>query len=133
MYGPSGAQPPKMPKSVSLPCNAPAKAVHLLGGVSGWGWPGGAKGSVSLIVRLHYQDGTTEDHPLLNGVHLADYVRRIDVPESKFAFDLGGRQVRAVTVNPKRPDVTIREVELVKGPDGTAPVVLAVTVEAPGR
>ncbi len=28
-----------MPRAVSLTCNAPAKAVHLLSGVSGWGYP----------------------------------------------------------------------------------------------
>jgi hypothetical protein len=128
LYGPQGAIPPKMPRSVKLPCNAPAKAVHLLGGVSGGGYPSGEKGSVSLTVRLHYQDGQTEDHPLLNGVHLADYARRVDVPESKFAFDVGGRQVRSLAVRPKRAE-PIAEVEFVKGSDATAPVVLAVTVE----
>ena len=50
----------QMPKSVTLPCNAPAKAIHLLSGVSGWGYPGGERErTVSLIVRLHYADGTT--------------------------------------------------------------------------
>ena len=39
LYGPNGKLPPKMPKSVTLPCNAPAKAIHLLSGVSGWGYP----------------------------------------------------------------------------------------------
>jgi hypothetical protein len=117
-----------MPKSVTLPCNAPAKAVHILGGVSGWGSPLGEPGSTSLIVRLHYQDGTTEDHELKNGVHLADYIRRVEVPESKFAFNLHGRQLRYLAVTPKRPDV-IKEIELAKGPDRTAPIVMAVTVE----
>ena len=41
LHGPQGKIPPKMPKSVSLPCNTPAKAIHLLGGVSGWGFPTG--------------------------------------------------------------------------------------------
>ena len=27
-----------------------------------------------MIVRLHYADGKTEDHPLVNGEQLADYV-----------------------------------------------------------
>jgi putative membrane-bound dehydrogenase-like protein len=129
LYGPQGKFPPKMPRAVTVPCNAAAKAIHLLGGVSGWGWPGGEKGSVSLIVRLKYQDGVTEDHPLLNGVHLADYMHRTDVPGSTFAFDLNGRQLRTLTVTPKRPTEVIREIELVKGDDKTAPVVLAMTVE----
>jgi putative membrane-bound dehydrogenase-like protein len=130
LYGPQGKLPPRMPRSVSLPCGSPAKAIHLLGGVSGWGFPGGEKGSVSLIVRLRYEDGVTEDHPLKNGEHLADYIRRIDVPGSKFAFDLRGRQVRYLAVYPRRAEA-IRTIELVKGSDRTAPVVVAVTVETP--
>ena len=117
-----------MPRSVSLPCNSPAKAIHLLSGVSGWGYPGGTKGSVSLIVRLHYEDGKTEDHELRNGEHFADYIRRVDVPGSTFAFNLKGRQVRYLSIAPKRSEPLSR-IELVKGPDRTAPVVMAVTVE----
>jgi putative membrane-bound dehydrogenase-like protein len=128
LYGPQGKLPPKMPKSVSLPCNAPARAIHLLSGVSGWGYPYTQKGSVSVIVRLHYEDGKTEDHFLKNGEHFADYIRRVDVPGSTFAFDLRGRQVRYLAIHPRRSE-TIRTIELVKGADSTAPVILAVTVE----
>jgi putative membrane-bound dehydrogenase-like protein len=128
LYGPSGKLPPLMPKSVRLPCNAAAKAIHMLSGVSGWGFPGGQKGAVTLIVRLHYQDGQTEDHPLRNGEHFADYIRRVDVPQSDFAFRLRGQQIRYLAVHPLRAEV-IKEIELVKGPDRSAPVVMAVTVE----
>lgn len=127
-YGPQGKLPPKMPKSVSLPCNAPAKAIHFLSGVSGWGYPYSEKGSVTLIVRLHYADGKSEDHPLKNGEHFADYIRRVDVPGSKFAFALRGQQIRYLAVIPQRPEV-IERIELVRGQDTTAPVVMAVTVE----
>ena len=129
LYGPEGSLPPKMPKSVSLPCNTPAKAIHLLSGVSGWGFPYSEKGSVSMIVRVHYAGGKTEDHPLKNGEHFADYIRRVDVPGSKFAFFAQGRQqVRYLKVEPKEKE-KIEKIELVKGPDGTAPVVVAVTLE----
>ena len=132
LYGPNGVVPPKMPKAVTLPVNGRAKAVHLLGGVGGWSArEPRPDGPVSLTVRLHYDDGKTEDHPLRDGVHLADYSRRVDVPGSAFAFDLGGQQVRYLAVTPKRPDAVVNSVELVKGTDGSAPVVLAVTVEAP--
>ena len=85
LYGTNGGIPPKMPKSVKLPCNAPVKLLHLLSGVSGWGWPATEKVSTTMIVRLHYADGQTEDHPLKNGEAFADYIRRVDVPGSKFA------------------------------------------------
>jgi putative membrane-bound dehydrogenase-like protein len=128
LSSPQGKIPPKMPRTVSIPCNTAAKAIHLLTGVSGGGYPLAKQKSVSLIVRLHYADGGTEDHPLRNGEHFADYTRRVDVPGSKFAFDMNGRQMRYLAVRPERPE-RIDRVELVKGPDATAPVVMAVTVE----
>jgi putative heme-binding domain-containing protein len=128
LYGPQGAVSKEMPKSVSVPCNSPAKAIHLLSGVSGWGFPLGTKGSVSMIVRLHYADGQTEDHSLRNGVHFADYIRVVDVPESKLAFRLRGQQLRYLALTPKR-NAKIEKIEFVKGPDDTAPLVMAVTVE----
>ena len=81
-----------------------------------------------MIVRLAYDDGTTEDHELLNAVHFADYIRRVDVPKSEFAWMLGGQQIRYLSVAPKRPD-KIQTIELVKGEDNSAPIVMAVTVE----
>lgn len=83
-----------------------------------------------MLVRLTYDDESQEVHPLVNGEHVSDYIARNDVPGSTFAFDLGGRQVRHVVVTPKqaRPITTI---ELVKGNDNTAPIVMAVTVETP--
>jgi uncharacterized protein len=128
-YSTNGYLPPKMPKSVTLPCNMPARAIHFLSGVSGWGFPYGEKDSVSLIVRLHYASGSTEDHPLKNGEHFADYIRRVEVPGSTFAFASRGQQIRYLSVHPQRNE-PIREIELVKGPDNTAPVVMAVTVES---
>jgi hypothetical protein len=132
LYGPQNPATRQMPRSVELPCHTPARAIHLLSGVSGWGFPAGRKGSVSMIVRIHYADGSVEDHPLVNGVHFADYIRVVDVPGSKLAFDLHGQQLRYLAVNPKKSD-TIDRIELVKGRDGTAPIVAAVTVEVGGK
>jgi uncharacterized protein len=131
LYSTSGELPKAMPKSVLLPCNASAKAIHLLSGIGGWSHPFNTEKTVSLIVRLHYADGKTEDHPLRNGVHFADYIRKVDVPESKFAYLMqGGQQVRYLSINPKRTE-TIKNIEFVKGPDATAPIVMAVTIETP--
>jgi uncharacterized protein len=128
LHGPQGTFPPQMPRSVSVPCNTEAKAIHLLSGVSGWGHPLGTRGSVSMIVRLHYADGTTEDHPLRNGEHFADYIRRVDVPGSQFAFRLRSQQIRYLAVRPERRE-RIERIEFVKGEDETAPIVMAVTLE----
>ena len=117
-----------MPRSVSLPCNTSATAIHLLSGVGGWSFPAHGARSVSLTVRLHYADGATEDHALVNGVHFADYIRRVDVEGSEFAFNLRGQQVRFLSIRPKRTD-RIDVIELVKGNDPTSPIVAAVTIE----
>jgi putative membrane-bound dehydrogenase-like protein len=128
LYGPQGRVCREMPRSAIVPCNASAKRIHLLSGVSGWGWPFGERGSTSMIVRLHYADGETEDHRLLNGSHFADYIRVVDVPESKLAFRLRGQQLRYLAITPARADV-IGSIEFVKGNDTSAPLVMAVTVE----
>jgi putative membrane-bound dehydrogenase-like protein len=130
LHGPQGYLPPKMPKSVSLTLASPVKAIHLLGGVAGWGFPATAKGSTSMIVRLVYADGQKEEHPLINGEHIADYIRRVDVPQSEFAVDLAGRQLRSLRIQPKRTE-PLAAIEFIKGNDGTAPIVMAVTAEMP--
>ena len=114
--------------SVELPCGFAAKAIHFLSGVSGWGFPARKAGSVSMIVRLHYADGATEDHALINGVHFADYLGHTDVNGSKLAFSFGRQQLRYFKIEPKRSDA-IETVELIKGPDRTAPVVMGITAE----
>ena len=118
----------RLPTSVELPAAGHVKAVHLLSGVSGWGFPYGGAKTVSMIVRFHYADGNTEDHELKNGIHFADYIRHVDVPESQFAFDLAGRQIRYLAVTPDR-DAVMERIEFLKGPDETAPVIMAATLE----
>ncbi len=128
LQGTFGTVPSKMPRDVSLPVNGPAKAIHLLSGVSIFGFPAGREGTVSMIVRLTYEDGSTEEHELKNGVHFADVNGSKDVSGSKRAFQLGGQQVRYLTVVPRKKEAIAR-IELVKGSDRSAPIVLAVTVE----
>ena len=81
-------------------------------------------------MRLQYADGKSEDHDLKNGIHFADYIRRVDVPQSEFAYALRGQQIRYLAIVPKR-NVVIKSIDLVKGPDATVPVVMAVTIETP--
>ena len=64
----------------------------------------------------------------MNGVHFADYLGHTNVSGSQLAFSLGRQQLRYFKIEPKRGDV-IANVELVKGPDKTAPVVMGVTAE----
>jgi hypothetical protein len=130
LHSPNSEITRQMPRSVTVPCNGPVRAIHMLSGVSGWGFPYANDKTVSMIVRIHYADGSTEDHELRNGEHFADYIRRVDVPQSEFAFALRGQQIRYLAVYPERNEM-IKEIELVKGNDRTAPVVMAMTLESP--
>jgi len=128
LYSPKGMTSSTLPKTVSLTCNLPAKAIHMLGGVSPWGFPNSEKGTVSVTVRLHYEDGKTEDHILKNGEHITDYVGKTEVPGSKFAFDLMGRQLRYLTITPQRRD-KIERIEFINGQDENVAIFMAVTTE----
>ena len=130
LYGPQGVLPRLMPKQVQLPCHAPARRIHLLSGMSGWGYPTVREESVSLVVRLRYASGETEEHALRNGVHFADFSQLVDVAGSQRVFELNDKQVRYLAIEPSLPG-KIETIELVKGTDETAPLVLAVTVELP--
>lgn len=133
LNGTEGDKPPRMPRSVSLICNSPAKAIHFLGGISGWGWPATGSKRTAVIVRLRYADGQSEDHSLQNGEYFADYIRRVDVPQSKFAYSVRGQQLRYFSITPKREE-KIETIELVKGNDtATSPIIMAVTVETPTK
>jgi WD40 repeat protein len=146
LYGPMSPLVREMPQAVKLKCGSPAKAIHLLSGVAGWGYrdDGEHKKTVCVIVRLHYRDGVTEDYELINGVHFCDYNcdanRRLwEVPGSRLAIrllesDNSANQIRYLAIQPKNPTKVLQEIEFIKGMKGdiTAPVIMAVTVERPG-
>jgi len=95
MYSPSGpSHRPKMPKSVNVACNSAAKAIHLLSGRQRLGLSVYSGQGLRLAHRPPsiIRTAKTEDHPLKNGEHFADYIRKVDVPGSKYAFDLKGKQ-----------------------------------------
>ena len=131
LHGPLGAFAPKMPKSVSVQCRTSARLIHVLGGVGGWSSQQPRQGRVAMIVRLKYSDGESEDHPLVDGQHLADYIGRFDVPKSEHAFDvLDGGQLRYLSIKPNRK-TEIDSIVLVKANHDSAPIVMAISVELP--
>jgi hypothetical protein len=83
------------------------------------GIPAVETGRLSVIVRSDYVDGKTGDRESKNGVHLADYVREVDVPKSKIAFALRQQEIRYLAIPPERPD-EIETIEPVKGKDASA-------------
>lgn len=84
-----------------------------------------------MIVQLHYVDDQIENTEWQNGVHFANFATQSDVPNSTFALSTSeGRQVRYLSIAPKRPDVEIRSIEFIKGADDkTSPAVIAITAE----
>lgn len=131
LHGTSGMQAPKKARQVSIPVKSSAQVIHLLSGVAGYGHPMTSDPVTALVVRLRYDDGQTEEHRFINGRHFADYIRRNDVPDSVFAFDLNGKQLRYLWLNPKRSN-TIDRVEFIKeGDNAVAPIILAMTVQVP--
>ena len=64
-----------------------------------------------------------------NAVHFADYIRPIEVPGSKLAFRSEGPAAPLFQPSTRRGPEPIARIELVKGPDDTAPIVMAVTIE----
>jgi hypothetical protein len=56
---------------------------------------------------------------------LMNYIGVDDVTGSKLAFNLKGRQVRTLAIEPRRRD-KIGQIELDKGLDQTAPIFMAV-------
>jgi tRNA A-37 threonylcarbamoyl transferase component Bud32 len=130
-----------LPESVSLPVGGPVGTIHVLGGISGWGWPctkgrtgiGAPKDTPSVVVRIRYADGKEEGHVWKNGEHLADYNGRRDVPGSEYAFTLKhNNQCRYLAVRPRRA-AAVRAIEFAKADEDrlTCPLVLAVTIEKP--
>ncbi|MCA9081309.1 MAG: serine/threonine protein kinase [Planctomycetaceae bacterium] len=131
LYANNGDLPPKKPKSVELACNQQARSIHLLSGIGGWAYPMTQDRGEVMTVRLHYENGETEDHPLLNGDHFVDYIKRVDVTKSNFAFMMGEHQMRQISIQPGKQD-TIKTIEFIKGPlDAVCPVIMAVSIELP--
>jgi serine/threonine protein kinase len=136
-----GDQCKDAPDQVTIPVNRPVRAIHFLGGVAGWAWPAKPRsndddkeflGKVATIIRLKYTDGTTEEHQWINGEHVADYIRRFDVPGSEFVFEgRTGHQVRYISVLPRK-NLSIEELSIQTGeiPE-IASMVFAITVETP--
>ncbi|XZE22220.1 PVC-type heme-binding CxxCH protein [Pirellulaceae bacterium SH449] len=125
--GPRGRS--TLPSTATLSCAGSVKSIHLLAALSTFGPRGNDSPSTSLIVRCRFEDGTTEDHNLVNGKHLATYREKVDVSDSKHALEVNGRHIRYVNI-PISSDKPMKEIEFVKGGDFSTPLVFAVTVES---
>jgi uncharacterized protein len=99
----SGSLSEDLPQRVEIPTSATAASLHILGGVGGWAWPTGgdaARGTPAMKVVVHFADGSTEEHVLKNGEHIATTFDRAEVPLSTDAGDFTRRgQLRYFALN----------------------------------
>ena len=86
----SGNLSDDFPQRVEIPTSVVAGSLHVLGGVGGWAWPVGgdeARGKPVMKIIVQFADGTSEEHVLKNGEHVADAFTQADVPLSRKAGD----------------------------------------------
>lgn len=122
------------PARVELPLNVAAKKLHLLSGISGWGWPAVRDEAPALKATVVYASGEQQVFTFVNGLHFSDYVRPIEVPGSKYVEGITeGQQMRLLTLELAQagPAKTL----ILESPAGnkTAPVIAAVTADIEGR
>lgn len=122
------------PPRVEVAVNVQAKRLHLLSGISGWGFPAVKDQTPALRVVALYEDGGREVYHLVNGVHFADYIRKVEVPGSRYVEGVTeGQQMRLITLELTRPSVL--KTLVLESPAGnkTVPVIAAITADIEGR
>ena len=121
----------ELPRRVEIPVSSTAASVHVLGGVGGWAWPVGgaaARGTPALKVVVQFADGTTEEHVLKNGEHVADAFDRANVPSSVDAGDFTRRgQVRYFAINLSKR-AALSKIVLESFDNDIMPVTVTITV-----
>jgi putative heme-binding domain-containing protein len=125
-----------MPESVRVPVGFALQRMHVLGGVSAWGFPSRSTNEPVVSWTWHYADGTDENVVLHDGVEFADWIRRHDVPGSSFVEgmieDGSWGQVRAFHVDPSRTDVAVTSITLASFDNHMAPTFLGLTAQVRG-
>jgi uncharacterized protein len=110
-----------------------ASKLHFLGGVGGWAFPCCGNNQNENVpvakITVHFDGGNTEEIILKNGVEIADYNGRYDVPGSTAVADLAMRsQVRSFSKS-LRQTGTIQKLTIESMDNAVAPVFVAITAE----
>ncbi len=119
-------------QTVDVKAGFVATRLHFLGGVGGWAWPYGGEESKDkpvAKVTVHFAGGTSEEMILKNGVEVADYIGKFDVPGSKEVPDLLVRgQVRTFSKAIKGRAV-VERITLESFNNTVAPTFVALTLQ----
>ncbi len=121
------------PRQVEVKVGLPATKLHFLGGVAGWGFPGGKNNEPAAKVLVHFAGGAIEEIVLRNGVEIADYIAHIDVPGSEALENLDqllqqGRQVRYFVKALKQRGM-VEKLTISSYGNEVAPTFVAITAE----
>lgn len=120
-----------LPQKVEAKVGVAAARLHFLGGVAGWGFPAVNDKDLPVTkVTLHFAGGGTQEIILKNGVEIADYNGRADVPGSKGQPRLtrGRGQVRTFSKDVTSKAV-IEKVTLESYDNAVAPTFFAITAD----
>lgn len=120
-----------MPRGVDVAVGGfKANRLHFLGGIAGWGATEPHPGVPALKVIVNYTDGQSEELIANDGVEFSDYIRRVDVPGSRYVPDLlkNSAQLRWYSKNLQRPGA-ISNIVMESYANGVAPTTLAITAE----
>lgn len=121
------------PQKVEVKVGIAVSKLHFLGGVGGWAWPYDGEKNKDLPtvkVTVHFVGGGTEEIVLKNGVEIADYIAKNDVPGSVEVPDLlqNGRQVRSFS-KPVKGRAVVEKLTLESYNNAVAPVFVGITAE----
>jgi type 1 glutamine amidotransferase len=110
-----------------------ANRLHILGGVTGWGYnaggdTGGDRSDVLQII-VHFTDGQREGIVCRNGTEFADYIRRIEVPGSKWVDVLKDSHQMRYFAKPLAHTAPIDRITLESFGASAAPTIVAITAE----
>ncbi|MFT7669087.1 MAG: putative membrane-bound dehydrogenase-like protein [Planctomycetota bacterium] len=123
-----------MPQRVTIPVGQTLNRIHVLGGISAWGAPYFPDKKPVISWTFNYADGTQEEVVLKDGVHFADWIRRSDVPDSKFVEGLlregSWGQVRYFSIESSKPEAKVESLTLTSFDNRMAPTFLALTAES---
>ena len=126
----SGNLSDDFPQRVEILTPVTAASLHFLGAVGGWAWPTGgdtARGIPAMKVVVFFADGTSEEHVLKNGEHVADTFVRAEVPLSADAGDFTRRgQLRYFALN-LRKKAPLSKIVLESYDNDIVPATVAIT------
>jgi len=132
--GPPKAYSQTFPAKVEVAVNVAAKRIQMLSGISGWGWPAHRPEEPALKATVVYENGEKEEFTFINGIHFSDYIRPTEVPGSKEVEGItNGQQMRLLTLELTKKAVAKTLILESPQPNGTAPVIVAITADIEGK